>query len=321
MKSLLRCLAVSALSLAGPVWAASPLDGAGQVVVVTSEGWDSTHGRLQAFTRTDRGWKPEGTAFDVALGRSGSAWGIGLHPAVAAAAASAGDSASVGDAASVGDDRWSSRSSASTRDDQRSSPTDATASPTDAAASPTDAAAARAPVQAIGGPRKREGDGRSPAGVFALGTAFGYAAQADTALPWQPMQESSYCMDVPDSPYYNRIVDAERVGAEAVEGSTEPMRLDLHNKGDVRYQQGFVINHNPRNVPGQGSCIFAHLWRREGEATAGCTAMTAAHMQQLLAWLDPRQGPLFVLLPRAEYARLQQAWQLPALAAAHGSTP
>ncbi|MDR6096014.1 L,D-transpeptidase family protein [Stenotrophomonas sp. SORGH_AS_0321] len=252
MKSLLRCLAVAALLLAGPAWAASPLDGARQVVVVTSEGWDSTQGRLQAFARTDHGWKPEGAAFDVALGRSGSAWGIGLHPA-------------------------------------------------------TDAL-----------PSKREGDGRSPAGVFALGTAFGYAAQADTALPWQPMQESSYCMDVPDSPYYNRIVDAGRVGAEAVEGSTEPMRLDLHNHGDVRYQQGFVINHNPRNVPGQGSCIFAHLWRREGEATAGCTAMTAAHMQQLLAWLDPRSAPVFVLLPHDEYARLQQAWQLPALPAANG---
>jgi L,D-peptidoglycan transpeptidase YkuD (ErfK/YbiS/YcfS/YnhG family) len=300
MKSLLRCLAVATLSLAGPAWAASPLDGAGQVVVVTSEGWDSTHGRLQAFTRSGSGWKPEGAAFDVALGRSGSAWGIGLHPATSA------DAASVGNVASAGDDRWPSRSSAGTRDDQRSSPT---------------ASEAPASGQATSGPRKREGDGRSPAGVFALGTAFGYAAQADTALPWQPMQESSYCMDVPDSPYYNRIVDAERVGAEAVEGSTEPMRLDLHNEGDVRYQQGFVINHNPRNVPGQGSCIFAHLWRREGEATAGCTAMTAAHMQQLLAWLDARQGPLFVLLPRAEYVRLQHAWQLPALAAAHDPTP
>ena len=300
MKSLLRCLAVAALSLAGPVWAATPLDGAAQVVVVTSDGWDSTHGRLQAFARTDAGWKAEGSAFDVALGRSGSAWGIGLHPAMS------------GDDASVGDDRWSSRASAGTRDDQRSSPTE-TRSPIDAAAPNS--------IAATSGPRKREGDGRSPAGVFALGTAFGYAAQADTALPWQPMQQSSYCMDVPDSPYYNRIVDAERVGAEAVEGSTEPMRLDLHNNGDVRYQQGFVINHNPRNVPGQGSCIFAHLWRKEGEATAGCTAMTAAHMQQLLAWLDPRSAPVFVLLPRAEYARLQQAWQLPALPAASGRAP
>jgi hypothetical protein len=81
-------------------------------------------------------------------------------------------------------------------------------------------------------------------------------------MPYQPMLDSSYCMDVPASPFYNRIVDEKKVGSAAVKGSTEPMRLDLHNKGDVRYREGFVIAHNPDNQPGKGSCIFAHLWRR-----------------------------------------------------------
>ncbi|MBO8042497.1 hypothetical protein J6396_33130, partial [Pseudomonas aeruginosa] len=169
------------------------------------------------------------------------------------------------------------------------------------------------PAQADG-PQKQEGDGRSPAGVFALGSAFGYAVtRPGTAMPYQPMLDSSYCMDVPASPFYNRIVDAKKVGKAAVEGSTEPMRLDLHNKGDVRYQEGFVIAHNPDNQPGKGSCIFAHLWRQPGEATAGCTAMPQARMQALLDWLRPQDAPRFVLLPRAEYTRLQAQWQLPAL--------
>lgn len=127
------------------------------------------------------------------------------------------------------------------------------------------------------------------------------------------MQASSYCMDVPTSPYYNRIVDARTVGSAAVADSTEPMRLDLRDATDIRYQQGFVIAHNPQNIAGRGSCIFAHLWRQPGEAAAGCTAMTAEHMQALLAWLRPREQPRFVLLPRAEYQRLQASWQLPAL--------
>jgi Uncharacterized protein conserved in bacteria len=103
--ALLLSLAVPA---AATLAATGPLDGARQVVVVTSEGWDASRGRLQAFERGDDGWQPHGDAFEVALGRSGSAWGVGLHPAPA------GD-----------------------------------------------------------GPRKREGDGRSPAGVFAIGEAFG----------------------------------------------------------------------------------------------------------------------------------------------------
>ncbi|CAM4455605.1 L,D-transpeptidase [Stenotrophomonas pavanii] len=248
MRSLVR-LAITALLLAAVVSVhAAPLDGARQLIVVTSDGWDSTQGQLQAYVRDGKGWHPHGQAFPVALGRTGSAWGLGLHPAQA------------------------------------------------------------------DGPQKQEGDGRSPAGIFALGSAFGYAVtRPGTALPYQPMLDSSYCMDVPASPFYNRIVDEKKVGSAAVKGSTEPMRLDLHNKGDVRYREGFVIAHNPDNRPGKGSCIFAHLWRQPGEATAGCTAMPQERMQALLDWLRPQDAPRFVLLPRAEYKRLQAQWQLPAL--------
>ncbi|WP_269792690.1 hypothetical protein [Stenotrophomonas sp. Iso1] len=163
------------------------------------------------------------------------------------------------------------------------------------------------------GPQKHEGDGRSPAGIFNIGPAFGYAEHIRSALPYQPMRASSYCMDVPASPLYNRIVDAAQVGTDAVKGSTEAMRLDLHNNGDLRYREGFVIEHNPANVPGQGSCIFAHLRREAGEATAGCTAMEPPQMSDLLAWLSPAAKPLFVLLPEQEYERLRLSWGLPAL--------
>ncbi|RRN53910.1 hypothetical protein EIM48_14580 [Pseudoxanthomonas sp. SGNA-20] len=168
------------------------------------------------------------------------------------------------------------------------------------------------------GPAKREGDGRSPAGVFALGSAFGYlpAGEAATALPYRQMDASHWCMDVPESPHYNRIVDAREVGEAAVAGSSEPMRLDLHHDGDPRYRLGLVIAHNPDNAPGAGSCIFAHLWRQPGEATAGCTAMAEADMRRLLAWLDPAAQPRLVLLPRAEYARLAPRWGLPAAGSA-----
>lgn len=165
------------------------------------------------------------------------------------------------------------------------------------------------------GPQKREGDGRSPAGVFGIGQAFGYAPTADTALDYHQMQASSWCVDVPDSPLYNQIVDEKDVGAQAVAGASEHMRLDLHNEGDVRYRQGFVIEHNAQAVPGHGSCIFAHMWRTPGEPTAGCTAMEPANMVKLQAWLDPKRHPLFVLLPKAEYIRLQHAWSLPTLTA------
>lgn len=170
-----------------------------------------------------------------------------------------------------------------------------------------------APQDQDDGPLKQEGDGRSPAGVFAIGEAFGYlpAAQVDTRLPYVQMEAGHYCMDVPDSPLYNRIVNEREAGTAAVAGSTEPMRLDLHRDGDPRYRLGLVIGHNPHNRPGGGSCIFAHLWRHPGEATSGCTAMAEADMRRLQAWLDPAAMPRLVLLPHAQYRRLAAQWRLP----------
>ena len=162
-----------------------------------------------------------------------------------------------------------------------------------------------------GGPQKREGDGRSPAGVFAIGVAFGYPETVMTGLEYRAMQASHWCVDVPGSALYNRLVDSREVGAAAVKDSTEPMRRDLHVDGDQRYRIGFVIEHNAAAVDRAGSCIFAHVWKSPSDATAGCTAMSVADMQQLLRWLDRRRQPRFVLLPAQEYARLKSAWRLP----------
>jgi L,D-peptidoglycan transpeptidase YkuD (ErfK/YbiS/YcfS/YnhG family) len=163
------------------------------------------------------------------------------------------------------------------------------------------------------GPVKREGDLRSPAGVFDIGEAFGYATKADTAMPYRALSATDYCVDVSGSPQYNRIVDAKVVGAKAVEGSTEPMRRDLHVHGDQRYAQGFVIEHNRQQRAQGGSCIFAHLWKSPVDPTTGCTAMDPSLMHRLLGWLRPEMHPVFVLLPADEYAKLQGQWHLPVL--------
>lgn len=163
------------------------------------------------------------------------------------------------------------------------------------------------------GPRKQEGDGRSPAGVFRIGDAFGYAASTRTQLRYVAMTASDYCIDVAGSPLYNQIVDARIVGKHAIEGSTEPMRRDIHVEGDHRYKLGFVIEHNAARAAGKGSCIFAHIWKAPGVPTAGCTAMEEEALGELLEWLDSARNPIFVLLPEQEYERVRAEWRLPEL--------
>ena len=170
------------------------------------------------------------------------------------------------------------------------------------------------------GPVKHEGDGKAPAGVFAIGTAFGYADRANTGLRYQAMTGNDWCIDVPASNYYNRIIDRSTVKAPYLDQSSEPMRRDLHADGDQRYREGFVIEHNADGAARQGgSCIFAHLWKAPGETTAGCTAMAPASMDALLAWLDARRKPVFVLLPNAQYAALKHDWKLPEIARSENS--
>jgi len=171
-------------------------------------------------------------------------------------------------------------------------------------------------VHAQGDPVKREGDGRSPAGVFSLGTSFGYASAplAGTKLPYLSLTASTECVDDVESSRYNRIVDRSTVTPDWK--SSEHMR----DTGEA-YRWGIVVNHNaianpdgaPKPVRGGGSCIFLHIWKDSAHGTAGCTAMQPDQIEALLEWLDPKRKPVLVQLPVDAYARLMKQWGLPAV--------
>lgn len=167
----------------------------------------------------------------------------------------------------------------------------------------------------LSGPVKKEGDKRSPAGIFALGTAFGYAAQPlpRLKLPYLELTPTVECVDDPASQHYNRIVDRAQVAVDWK--SSEHMR----DAGQA-YVWGVVVDHDGTvpggvtPVPGSGSCVFLHIWSGDGRGTTGCTAMAEENLETLMTWLDPRKRPLLVQMPEAEYARLRSVWGLPRLA-------
>jgi D-alanyl-D-alanine dipeptidase len=163
-------------------------------------------------------------------------------------------------------------------------------------------------VHAEADPIKREGDGKAPAGVFALGTAFGSAAQPLPGLkmPYLQLTPAIECVDDVASKHYNGIVDRSVVAPDW--NSSEHMR----DVGEA-YRWGAVVDHNNTNPPqpGGGSCVFLHIWRSQDEGTAGCTAMAQSHLETLLTWLDPDRKPLLVQLPEPTYERLVHQWMLP----------
>ncbi len=174
-------------------------------------------------------------------------------------------------------------------------------------------------VRLASDPVKKEGDGRSPAGIFALGTAFGDTAQPLPGLktPYLQLTPSIECVDDSSSKYYNRVVDRSAVVPDW--NSSEHMR----NVGEA-YRWGIVVGHNGGDmksdanppVPGSGSCVFLHIWGSGNRGTAGCTAMSQNQLETLLTWLDPTRKPLLVQLPALGYARLAHSWGLPAVVGA-----
>lgn len=161
-----------------------------------------------------------------------------------------------------------------------------------------------------GNPHKTEGDGRAPAGLFALTALFGEAGPDSAVaqslrLPYRCATGDLRCVDDPASRHYNRLVDRRDVAVDWV--SAEEMR-----RSDGRYAIGAVIAHNPAGIAGAGSCIFLHVHEAPGVPTAGCTAGDPLAVQDVCAWLDAAARPVLVQLPRAESVRRAAAWQLPA---------
>ena len=137
----------------------------------------------------------------------------------------------------------------------------------------------------VDGPEKREGDRRSPAGIFAIGARYDRQNTADV-----------FCVDDTASQQYNAIVRLAS-GSKPTWNSAEHMR---------DYRVAVVVEHNAARIPGRGSCIFLH---ESDRSTAGCTALAPGDLDRLLARLAP--GARLVQLPEAAYRELASPWNLP----------
>lgn len=156
------------------------------------------------------------------------------------------------------------------------------------------------------GPMKKEGDGKSPAGLFPFLKAFGHPAAPKgytegENLPFLVV-DSHQCVDDSKSPYYNQVVNPKEVGG-VTWTSAEKMKIDL-------YEMGLVVGHNcPKAKPGMGSCIFYHLQSGPKEPTSGCTSMDRASLSALLLWLKKDAEPVVLQLPRSEFERMaDKSW-------------
>ena len=139
---------------------------------------------------------------------------------------------------------------------------------------------------------KREGDGKSPTGIFKLGPVFGYAEQVATSMAYRQATEKDFWIDDPNSDDYNKWVTRE----------TPPtVSHERMKRNDDLYKLGIVVQYNTRQtVKGNGSAIFVHIQSKPGSPTAGCVALSEENLRQLVQWLQPDKVPLIVMGTESE---------------------
>jgi len=161
-----------------------------------------------------------------------------------------------------------------------------------------------------GGPRKKEGDGKTPAGLFPLPLAFGYepqakASQAGIRLPYLALSASTVCVTDPDSAVFNDLADSKNRTAAWT-------RQDRMTRDDNANRLGAFIGHNrPDPRPGLGSCVFLNVEPAPNKPTGGSVGCPEPLVREILAWLDPDSKPLIAILPQPALAAAQTTWGLP----------
>lgn len=127
--------------------------------------------------------------------------------------------------------------------------------------------------------KREEGDGKTPAGLFPLGPAFGLRPDPGARLPYTQLTPAHYWVDDPQHESYNRLVTLDE-GKEPSWRSAE----HLCDHPDA-YAYALSIGYNAQCVPGLGSALFLHCFT--GQATQGCVALPEAAVRRLLQLLRP----------------------------------
>ncbi|WP_304544521.1 L,D-transpeptidase family protein [Sulfurimonas microaerophilic] len=137
-------------------------------------------------------------------------------------------------------------------------------------------------------PIKIEGDKKAPAGIFKLGSAFGYEKNLSLNLPYLYADENLICVDDSDSNYYNRFLNFKD-GVKSFE---------YMKRKDNQYKYGIVVLHNNEQLKKRGSCIFIHIEKAKDAPTVGCTSMNENKLLKVMKWLDKDKNPILIQVPK-----------------------
>ena len=127
--------------------------------------------------------------------------------------------------------------------------------------------------------KEKEGDGKTPTGVFSFYKAFGINSDPGiTALPYLQIDKTHRWVDDSNSVYYNQLVSTEDV--EPDWDSSEHLY-----KSTYSYKYVLALDYNKECEPGLGSAIFLHCPSKGFKYTSGCIAIPEEDMIRVMQLL------------------------------------
>ncbi len=123
--------------------------------------------------------------------------------------------------------------------------------------------------------KDREGDAKTPVGVFHFTKAFGIASDPGCSMEYVQVDDTHYWVGDGKSPLYNQFVstrdhdDFDKKESEHLIEYTKPYVYCLN------------ISYNEQGKPGLGSAIFLHCYSNN-TYTGGCVAIPEGDMRTVL---------------------------------------
>lgn len=121
--------------------------------------------------------------------------------------------------------------------------------------------------------KTREGDGKTPTGIFSLHTPFGIKSNPGCPLGYTKVNSNHYWGGA-DAKYYNKLVDASKIPGYRP-GNAEHL-IDYPGQ----YNYCVAVGYNEAGVVGKGSAIFLHCSGKG--STAGCISIPEKNMITVL---------------------------------------
>ncbi len=142
-----------------------------------------------------------------------------------------------------------------------------------------------------GEPRKVEGDRRTPAGIFPLGSSFGFE---ESSLAGHVLIKAgeTVCVEDPSSPSYNTITRRAEIGPGV---HADDMRRS------PLYRRGLFVEYPTDRQNRRGSCIFIHILDPKKKGTAGCVTLPEEGVVLLEEFA--RSGALLAVFPEFALGR------------------